>query len=555
MVGPNNSGKSTVISSLRILEVGLRRGRSKKAEYVPYLEGQFRYGHSLPIDQITVPMENVKNNYNDDDGYIEFNLTNKNKLVLCFPADGGCYLHWDVQKANPVSPSTFKTAFPLNLQIVPVLGQLEHEEDMVNRETVLKSLNTHRASRHFRNYWNYFPEGWARFSDLVEKTWPGMRLKRPEMQSALERKLTMFVSEDRFDREIFWAGSGFQIWCQLLTHISRVDKESTVIVDEPEVYLHPDVQRQLLQILRDTGATVILATHSVEVMSESDPSEILLINKKKKSATRLKDSDGVQAAIDSLGSTHNVTLAHLARTRKVVFVEGAKDYKIIRMFAKNMGYDVLASVEDMTPIESGGFSSWEKVKSFSWGLKKTMDASIKVSAVYDRDYFCEGYIDDINKELESSLHMIHIHDKKEIENYLLNSHVIQRVVDKSASKKKFGANFDVEKAIWEITEKYKSGVQAQLIAKKQAFRKNGSGKDPSTVALEVIKEFDKECSDLSGRLRVFGGKEILKDLRRRLDTELSISLTDAKIINEFRPGEIPADMVDLIKKLEVYRKS
>lgn len=32
MVGPNNSGKSTIISALRILDVALRKANNKKAE-------------------------------------------------------------------------------------------------------------------------------------------------------------------------------------------------------------------------------------------------------------------------------------------------------------------------------------------------------------------------------------------------------------------------------------------------------------------------------------------------------------------------------------------
>jgi len=36
-----------------------------------------------------------------------------------------------------------------------------------------------------------------------------------------------------------WVGFGYQIWCQLLTHLSRAAEDSLVVVDEPEVYLHP----------------------------------------------------------------------------------------------------------------------------------------------------------------------------------------------------------------------------------------------------------------------------------------------------------------------------
>ena len=74
----------------------------------------------------------------------------------------------------------------------------------------------------------------------------------------------MFCLEDRMTRELYWAGFGFQIWCQLLTHLCRAQDSSLVVIDEPEVYLHPDVQRQLIGILRELGPDVLLATHSTE---------------------------------------------------------------------------------------------------------------------------------------------------------------------------------------------------------------------------------------------------------------------------------------------------
>jgi energy-coupling factor transporter ATP-binding protein EcfA2 len=281
LVGPNNAGKSTIISAFRILDVALKKARRLKAERVALPSGGFGFGHKIPEEQISVSLENVATNYNSDDSKIEFRLTNKNKLMLFFPNGGGCIFHWEAEGGSVTTPLKFKTAFPINIQVVPVLGPLEHEEAYVSEDTVKNSLNTHRASRHFRNYWHYFKEGWDEFTNMISSTWPGMEIKSPELDFP-NRKLSMFVSESRIDREVYWAGFGFQIWCQLLTHLSRANDVSLVVIDEPEIYLHPDVQRQLLTILRNLCADVLLATHSVEIMGEADPSEILLVNKPKK---------------------------------------------------------------------------------------------------------------------------------------------------------------------------------------------------------------------------------------------------------------------------------
>ena len=151
MVGPNNSGKSTIISSIRILEVALRRANSRNPELVPFPGGATGYGHKVPEEQISVSLENVATDYNEEDSRIDFRLSNRSMLFLFFPAEGGCFLYWQTVGPSPNSAAKFRTAFPLNIQIVPVLGPLEHEENVVTQETVGVSRNTHRASRHFRN--------------------------------------------------------------------------------------------------------------------------------------------------------------------------------------------------------------------------------------------------------------------------------------------------------------------------------------------------------------------------------------------------------------------
>ena len=559
LVGPNNCGKSTIISAFRILEVGLKKAKNRSAERVPLPDGNTGFGHRIPEQQISVSLENVATNYNEDDSKIEFRLTNKNKLYLFFPNDGGCILHWSTIGRDVTTPSKFRDAFPLNLQIITVLGPLEHEETYVNEDTVRNALNTHRASRHFRNYWNYFEEGWSNFSSMISSTWPGMVITKPELDIP-NRKLTMFVSEERIDREIYWAGLGFQIWCQLLTHLSRANSASLVVIDEPEIYLHPDVQRQLLNILRNLTADILIATHSVEIMGEADPYEILLVDKNNNSAKRLKDIKGVQFAIESLGSTQNVTLTQLARTKKIVFVEGMNDYKTIRRFAKNLGYEELASGNQLTAFDSGGFSSWEKIKSFAWGVKNTIDASMKLFAIYDRDYFCQDEIDAISSQLQSELTFAHIHTRKEIENYLLNIDVLERVIKKQIKSKNERSELSIVQTtniaeyLEVLSHNLKISAQSQYIAKRLDYNKN-KHLDSSTISQKAIEEFESIWTDLNTRMHIVPGKNVLRSLRDKVQSDYGVNLTDVQIIDNFTTDEIPEDLKQLIVNLDNFRMS
>lgn len=559
LVGANNAGKSTIISAFRILDVALRKARRIKAERVPLPNGSVGFGHRVPEQQISVSLENVATNYNGEDSKIEFRLTNKNKLSLFFPNEGGCLLHWENEGALATTPLKFKKAFPITIQIVPVLGPLEHEEAYVTEDTVKNALNTHRACRHFRNYWHYFDENWDSFSAMISATWLGMSMSKPELDIS-NRKLRMFVAEERIDREIYWAGFGFQIWCQLLTHLSRTSDASIVVIDEPEIYLHPDIQRQLLNILRSLNSDVLLATHSVEIMGEADPSEILLVSKGSKSAKRLRDIEDIQFAVEELGSAQNITLSHLARTKKIVFIEGMNDYKVIRRFAKNLSMNDLSSGNDLTAFESGGFSSWEKIKSFAWGIKNTIDSSMKLFAIYDRDYFCQEEIDEILQSLRAELTHAHIHSRKEIENYLLCIPVLQRVLIKQieSRSRRTGEKNEPTKEIvdylYEITEKLKIDAQSQYIARRLGYFQ-GRKFDTSTISKKAIEAFERVWSDINSRMLVTPGKTTLRQLREAIQNDYNVNMTDVQIIDEFKREEIPEDLLDLINSLEKFRTS
>jgi energy-coupling factor transporter ATP-binding protein EcfA2 len=289
LVGKNNNGKSTILSAFRILEYALRISNARTPTRVEDAEGNLTIGHHIPEANLPTSIENVHTDYTDVSTSIKFTLENLNSLFLHFPRDGGCVLYWSAAR-NIASPAHFRQQFPVNIRTVPVLGPLEQEELLVTDDTVKRAAGTPRAARHFRNYWYRNAERFPEFRDMIESTWPGMSISRPELH-AENRRLVMFCAESRIDRELFWAGFGFQIWCQLLTHLAQADKADLIVVDEPEVYLHPDVQRTLLPLLRNIGPAILLATHSAAILAGAETHEILLVDKRKQHATTLSKSE------------------------------------------------------------------------------------------------------------------------------------------------------------------------------------------------------------------------------------------------------------------------
>lgn len=559
LIGPNNCGKSTIIGVFRILDIAIRRARSKSADFLP--EGI--YGYELSPDEIPISLENVHTNYSEANTYVSFYLSNGNKMTLSFPpGEKRCYFSAETTTHGRIRmPKLFRREFPLDLIIVPVMGPVEHEEDEKTLDTIKKGLATHRASRHFRNYWMKFPEDFENFANLVKETWKGITIEKPYKVDPMDSKLVMFCKEGQIPRELYWAGFGFQIWCQLLTHISRAKNKDLLIIDEPEIYLHPEVQRQLINILRDLGTDILIATHSTEILSEADASEVLLIDKSIRSANRLKDIAGVQIAIEKIGSIQNITLSQLARNKKILFTEGKYDYKILRRFGKKLGYDNLFNGQDITAIESRGFSTWKEIKSFSWGFKTTFNAPIKVAAIFDRDFWCDEEIEQIERDLAKHIDLAYIHKRKEMENYLLNPEVLQRLFEKLLTEKSkredqsFKEIVSISDLLKEISEPLKIILLGQYLSKRINYLKSCSSIDDAILNQATLEIFENKWERIETRMEVIKGSDVLSSLRIRLQEMYGITLTDYRIIDEYKIEEIPNEITSLIDNLEMFRRN
>ena len=502
-----------------------------------------QYGYELNQESLPLSLENAQTDYSPGESEISFRLSNGNRLILWFTSEGVCRMFPDANGRRVRGPAAFRSEYPLAVSVVPVLGPVEHKELEVIDATVARGLTTHRASRHFRNFWFKNPEGFESFAELIRSTWPGMDILPPERVDRLSDVLVMFCKENGMLRELYWAGFGFQIWCQLLTHLVRSDAASIVVIDEPEIYLHPDVQRQLLGILRELGPDVVLATHSTEIIGEADPSEILLVDKTRRSAKRVRDVDGVQEAFDAIGSLQNVSLTNLARNRRLLYVEDTRDFSLLRRFARIAGFVDLASGAGITPVAAEGFSSWERVSAFAREAETLLGKQLSIACIFDRDYFPDAVLRSIAARLEPFVSFVHFHEQKEIENYLLVPEVLDRAIERAVRdrERRTGnaapARSSAADLLAQITEPLRHDVSSQLLARR-IDRRSGP-EDTSALTREALAEFEAKWVELDRRLGIVPGKRVLGVFRQLVQERYAVTLTDVRILEAMSQADIP----------------
>lgn len=113
--------------------------------------------------------------------------------------------------------------------------------------------------------------------------------------------------------------------------------ETLVLIDEPELSLHPHAQRAVTAALGTTGAQVLAATHSASVLAEVDVRSVVALRRQGATVTAARPGtiDATEAQRLRRFATPLTTEAFFAR--RVAFVEGITDYQTVRVIAATLG--------------------------------------------------------------------------------------------------------------------------------------------------------------------------------------------------------------------------
>jgi predicted ATPase len=560
LVGPNNSGKSTILAAFRVLAAALRKAGSRKPEFVPGPHGR-SFGYAIDLSGVSVAEENIFYNYDDSKpALVRFTLSNKNELLLYFPEIGACYLIANTEGSPPRSPSTFRNKFNCPIGFVPILGPVDHNEALYQEESARLALFNYTAARNFRNIWHHYPARFGEFRRLLTETWPGMDIEPPKIDYSYDKpRLHMFCPEERIPREIFWAGFGFQVWCQMLTHLVQSSDRALFLIDEPDIYLHADLQRQLLDLLRNLGPDILIATHSTEIITEAEADDIVLINKKRKSARRIKQPSELAEVFAILGSNLNPVLTQLAKSRRALFVEG-KDFQILGKFARKLNYMEVGNRSEFAVIPVAGFNP-ERIRNLKAGIEATLGGKIVAAVILDRDYRSEVECEGISRACEDFCDMVRIHGCKEIENFLLLPLAIDRaaalrVADRSKRSGHEQSFTPCARSLLGVfADERKTYVTSQYLAYRRRFQRAVSPSiDEATANEAALCEFESRWSDCDIRLAMVPGKDALSRVNERLQERFGITVTPTAIIDAMNNNEVPREIESIVRSLNAFRQ-
>jgi energy-coupling factor transporter ATP-binding protein EcfA2 len=479
---------------------------------------------------------------------------------LYFPETGACYLIPETDGTKPQTVSSFRRHFNCPIGFVPILGPVDQNERLYQEEAARLALFNYTAARNFRNIWYHYPEHFGEFRRTLRDTWPGMDVEPPKVDYSHDKpRLHMFCPEERIPRELFWSGFGFQVWCQMLTHLVQSKHKSLFLIDEPDIYLHAELQRQLLRLLKNLGPDIIIATHSTEIITEADADDIVLISKKRRSARRIRQPSDVAEVFSILGSNLNPILTQLAKTRRAVFVEG-QDFQILGRFAQRLSATKVAGRTEFATITVDGFSP-DRIRTLKKGIETTLGGKIGAAAVLDRDYRSKQECESIWRACGEFCDLVWIHDRKEVENYVLSVAAIDRSCEKRVRDrvKRTGQHIAFVPCTAEILERFASSkkhyVASQHLASWRRFQRSiTAGVDEATANETALSEFEVQWSEDASRLSMIPGKEAFRFVNQELQSRYHVSVTPTAVVDVMTIAEVPQSMKDLISALSAFTK-
>jgi len=309
------------------------------------------------------------------------------------------------------------------------------------------------------------------------------------------------------------------------------------------------MQKKLVNICKERSNQVIIATHAVDIIEESDPDDIISIDKNSNKSRRLSSIDEVQTCITQLGSFQNLKLVHFIRGKTCLFVEG-KEFRYLKIFAKKLNFESFAREDGFTVVRIDGFSNWSRLTHISWIFRNTIDEKIKCFVILDRDFHTDQEIDEIVNNLEQKDVKVHIWERKEIENYAIDYDALYRMFTNKFCERHGDveiplSSMEFEEKILSIFEEFKDHVLSQTITNRVENRSDRSI-DPYTITRHALAEFENNWQDIEFRRKVIPGKDFFAKLNAWSNDEYHITIPVNHTINSLRSEEIEPEVHNVI---------
>ncbi len=556
LVGENNAGKTTIVEALRLVSIVTQRFRHLTYQH-PTADSELPrrlIGVSPSLKDMEISFDSIFHRYGSPPGTIISTFSNGTSITIYILLDERVHAVVRDSKGNIVcNKSQAKIVEIPQVSIMPQVAPLQRVEMCRDSDYIKATMTSRLAPLHFRNQLFVKDDLFEDFRRIVEETWPGVQvyelILRRDSNIHLLAKTQLFleIRNEDFVAEVAEMGHGLQMWLQTMWFLTHASGSSTVILDEPDVYMHADLQHRIIRLLRNRHGQTIITTHSPEIMSEVQPDDILVVNKRRRKSCFAGSLPTVQAAIDHFGSVHNIHLTRLLEAKKMILVEG-NDLKILKEFQDTLFPESVTPFLGLPNMSIGGWGGWKMAVGASMGFHNALGEDIITYCILDSDYHSTEEISEKYREAQQKNIQLHIWEQKEIENYLLHPDAISRVIEKRIAKRtKSPTANEVRGKLEDIAKTMKDNILDAIATEFWNNNRTLGQSGANKAARKRISDVEQRHGTLTP---IASGKQILGSVSDWSNSEFGVSFSAINIAREMTVLEIPFEANSIVEAFE-----
>lgn len=367
-------------------------------------------------------------------------------------------------------------------------------------------------------------------------------------------------------------GSGIREALRLILD-REFERPDVLLVEEPEVHLHPALEIAIMQYLKEVSddCQIFLTTHSTNFLDAGSLRNIYLIRKDQDTSAQHMDLNEAETAIpEELG----LRLSSLFMFDRLAFVEGPSDEQILRIFASAL--DISFGQAALGFVTTGGarnFTHYATTATLSF-LKKR---NVRTLFVIDRDERDAADVESLQKRIDGVSELIVLR-RRELENYLLCPTSLARYIASKSAGVVTPSAEEVESALAEVCQELlQTAIERRVlkhacrpvIPKRERVLQRDEGEDFETalkaqldVSLKELQGISSTLSELvaaakeevlsewdSRKSEIVPGDEILDAVFKRYGLRFNKRRDAVEIASIMQSDEIPGEIKELLHEL------
>ena len=526
-----------MIEALKIISSVTRKYKTARFIAPPdWIADVAYYGISPNVENMNISDRGIFNMYGNPPAIIEAEFNNGNKIKAYVGAGLDIFAVLMDADGNPIRNS--KEVKYLDIPVIEVLPQISavlDTEKVIKKSTVDGNRFTRLASRNFRNQLLYYEESFSVFKELVESTWEGLIVKPVETSYSEDgRIIQFFVRVGNFEAEIGWMGHGLQMWVQTMWFISQCPNNSIVVLDEPDVYMHADLQRRLVRLVKPMFSQLIVATHSLEIIEEVSSDCIVPIDSRKSEIKPIGDELSLHLLSEELGCPFNIDLARIFISNRFIIWDGDDhDRRILSAFQSILYPKDLYPLITFPKAFVDGWNGWKKANTIA-EVFSTNGMSLQVYCLFNSGLHTELEKQIRKNEARKRGMNLHIWEKREIDNYAINPYIIYQYLWVNSHRSELSVELlrdKIDSIIKELTDEAFFDLSEEL---------------NETVYDKALEELKIKCGN---PIDIISGRKFFNNLSLWSQETLGVSVSALQVIPFYSIDEIPLEIKTLIDSI------